>query len=160
MRKIQKFLRKFRQGNSLRASLKVLKVLAKNHSMFLWRPVEKGVKKFGDYKNCSLNQDYCVTLKSTTTEYCTIIIGATKGEFWENYDFGIKCGSTEVWIRYNIDFDLDQITVQQLLTWRKLSLSTGYLINELYNKVANQLQFIIELNKLKEALETKELRMT
>lgn len=160
MEKLYRLLRKFRQGNSLKVSQKILKIIAKNHSMLLWLPVENGLKTFGDYANCNCSQDYYVNLKSATNEDFTIVIGAIKGEHWEKYDFGIKCDTAEVWIRHSVDFDMNQFTVQQLLTWRKLSSSSGYLINELYNKVANQLQFIVELDKLNKTLETKKLQMS
>lgn len=160
MEKLYRLLKKFRQGNSLKASQKILKIIAKNHSMLLWLPVENGLKTFDDYANCNCSQDYYANLKSVTSEDLTIVIGAVKGGHWEKYDFGIKCGTVEVWIRHSVDFDMDQFTVQQLLTWRKLSSSTGYLINELYNKVANQLQFIVELDKLNKTLETKKLQMS
>lgn len=165
MKKFNGLLEKFRisgysdAGGRINLCLKILKILVKNHCLVIWLPRED---KAGNYYG---------EFRSKWGGYFTINLDLAGNEDSDfiRYEFKIECGRYQG-LTTGLGYVVHRIEASQsaevgvMSSNTKLSLKYGYLILELYNKVANQLQTVVAQNKLRkpltEALEALKIQMT
>ena len=146
MQKIARLLRCFRKGNSLKISVKILKIIAKSHLVFVWNVCDE------------CNEHYYTQVSSTAGENFLIRLRLTEPKSgYKRYEFNVEEASAGMLVGIGFLIFTEELgrfsEVRQLRIGRSLSLSVGYLIQELYNKVHNHFQVIVKIDDLKNQLE-------
>lgn len=160
MKKLSSLFEKFyKEGKDARVKfcLKILRRLVKNYSLLIWLPNERRVKIFNDHKDfmnyyarfrSGIGIDFIITLH---------LAGDISSDYIR-YEFEIAMVGEGSNYSVELGHIINRVEMSQyartvvMVKGEELSVKYGYLIMELYNKVANQLQTAVAQNNLKNAL--------
>lgn len=160
MEKLNSLFEKFYKADKdarVKFCLKILRRLVKNSSLLIWLPIEQGIKIFNDCKDF---KDYYARFRSERGADFIIILnlaGDMSGGYIQ-YEFGIEeVGDNPDYfvelghLIHRVEMNHPARTVVMVRA-EGLPLKNGYLIMELYNKIATQLQTAVAQNKFKNTL--------
>lgn len=158
-RLFENFYKEGKEGNDGRVKfcLKILRRLAKKPSLLIWFPIERGVKIFNDRKDF---KDYYARFRSERGAdfIITLNLAGDTSDDYIRYEFEIEeVGAAPYYfvelghLIHRVEMNHPARTVV-MVRGEGLPLKNGYLIMELYSKIATQLQTVVAQNKFKNTL--------